>query len=155
MDVPSFPPQVKIYEWASYCADRKPQFKMHQGRGQAMNAIMYTIHKGPRGGVIYHHEGGEWVPVFAYEYDETCVECGKKGQLRSGGRPEIGGFLTEVATSLITKKGNRATIPKRLRKTVHYGCRDAYRRKHPEKEWAWQSDDSRFDLNTLLTPTTK
>lgn len=77
MEIPEFPPRLTM-EWASYVADRKPQFKVHSNRGQAKNAVMYQLRNGPRGGVIYHLEKGEWVVSFVYEQDWNCWVCGEE-----------------------------------------------------------------------------
>lgn len=73
---PRFPKRI-IPEWATFVAGRRPEFKLHNGRGQAKNAVLYEVQHGPRGGTIYHYENDEWVPVFTYEQDWHCFICGE------------------------------------------------------------------------------
>lgn len=154
MEVPAFPPNV-LPQWATFVSGRKPRFKMHKDRGQAMNAIMYTVGSHPRGGVIYQFVDGDWKVFYTYEYDETCVECGVKGEIRKGNVRNIDGLLSVVSTWRTTRSGRKTSIPVRLQKTCHYGCKEIYKTKHPdESEWQWPSDDSRFGLNMSSTPTT-
>lgn len=78
-DVPAFPTKLPFEpEWASYVEKRRPQFKVHRNRGQAKNAVMYSLHGWPRGGVIYHNVDGKWEVFFVYEQDMTCTICGEQ-----------------------------------------------------------------------------
>jgi hypothetical protein len=54
------PPKPKLGVFATYIEDRQPQFKVHTDRGKARSAVMYNIHRGARGGVIYQLVDGDW-----------------------------------------------------------------------------------------------
>jgi hypothetical protein len=56
----------KAPEWATYIEDRRPQFKVHNGRGQALNAVRLVLAKGMRGGIVYRLIDGTWA-----EYDRV------------------------------------------------------------------------------------
>ena len=76
----SFDPNARkkpSHNWASYVPDRTPQFKVHTGRGQAVNAVHYQRCSQPRGGIVYEWIDGKWVENYRYEKKDTCVKCGK------------------------------------------------------------------------------
>lgn len=81
--------QPKAIEWATYIPDRKPMFKTHKGRGQALNAFAYR-----KDAVLYRYnfDKGEWFEVFRVEgkvKPETCDHCGTS-TLYEGYKKKIG-----------------------------------------------------------------
>lgn len=65
--------------WASYVPARSPEWKLHAGRGQAINAInnratSYGSLGSP--GIIYEFVDGEWVEWDRYERPKECAHCG-------------------------------------------------------------------------------
>lgn len=76
--VPPANKRPKAPEWATYIPDRSTatKFKIHNGRGMALNAIS-TI---SRDAILYHLIDGEWVEVYRTGSDDfsTCSKCGGK-----------------------------------------------------------------------------
>lgn len=77
--------------WATYIEDRMPQFKTHNNRGQALNAVQYVFSQGVRGGIIYrlvNEAWQEWLDVpkgmkkkdVQLPPDITCGKC-KQGEV--------------------------------------------------------------------------
>ena len=82
---PNSQPSPKQPEWASYIEDRRPKFKMHANRGQALQAAAYY----PRSTQIFRWDSdeGKWIEVWngvvrdqsymGRRGGDTCERCGK------------------------------------------------------------------------------
>ena len=81
---PNSQPSPKQPEWASYIEDRRPKFKMHANRGQALQAAAYY----PRSTQIFRWDSdeGKWIEVWngvvrdqsymGRRGGDTCERCG-------------------------------------------------------------------------------
>ncbi len=79
MEFPEFYEAKKPPEWATFCPDRRPNFKVHTSKGLAHSAIGY--HKPQSEIAMYHLEviNGEavWQKVWEYTFPSSCPSCGK------------------------------------------------------------------------------
>lgn len=73
-------------EWATYCAIRKPEFKVHSSLGLAHSAI---ANKKPHYEVtLLHFEDGHWRVEWEYTHPEACERCaGPFTRSPYGGQP--------------------------------------------------------------------
>ena len=88
---PNALPSPKRPEWATYIKGRRGKaFKMHDNRGQALNAVAYL----PREAQIFRYdfEKGEWIevwsgvvkdPRYGQERPEVCERCGQSTMVES------------------------------------------------------------------------
>lgn len=66
-------------QWATFCPDRRPDFKVHTNLGLARSAI--ADKKPNREVALYHLEVNEqgqayWMKTWEYVFPEICPECG-------------------------------------------------------------------------------
>ncbi len=64
-------------EWATYIPTRRgKKFKIHNGRGQAVNALNYLMRH--QEGILYRLMNDQWVEVDRLEKKLECDKCGAK-----------------------------------------------------------------------------
>lgn len=83
--VKKFKPPPPAPEWATLVPSRRPEFKIHNKRSHAINAL--KVYNPPRTGTIYQWdpEVREWVEWFSYERPTECCLCGLSFQDRRAG----------------------------------------------------------------------
>lgn len=64
-------------EWATHIPSRRPEFKIHNKRSHAINAL--KVYNPPRTGTIYqwNPETREWDEWFSFERPTECSLCGQ------------------------------------------------------------------------------
>lgn len=111
--------QPKAIEWATYIPNRKPKFKTHKGKGQALNAFTY------RSNAIlykYNFDKGEWIEIYRVEdkqKPETCAHCSKSTMEDSPYKPYNRSNRGQFIWERVRPGGKTADPPRQI-----YVCRD-------------------------------